>query len=371
MTSGSQRRVREQEAAVQLYFEGAPLYDDMLAAIATARERIWLESYIFADDEVGRLFLLALADAVRRGVDVRLHLDAAGSLFRTGRRFFREVRHAGIPLRRFHRWSWREPFRYNRRNHCKLLIIDDSCLFTGGFNIHRESDARVVGSACWRDSHAAIHSRSLCEQAEILFDLFWSHRWRDPTRRFVDQAGRQGLALVGNRGPRQEHALRKLYRDALDQAEQRILLTTPYFVPDAKTLLCLRRAARRGVSVHLLLPGVIDHQALLLVARRQYRRLLEAGVRIHEYRQRILHAKTLTVDGELGILGTANFDYRSLFHNYELNLVIRQRGLTEQLDRQFARDLDQSDEITLENLPDPNWRERLLGRAGWVVRRWL
>jgi cardiolipin synthase A/B len=356
---------------ITLYFEGDPLYQAMIESINGARNRVWLESYIFAEDEVGQRFASALSEAVDRGVDVRLHLDAAGSLFEAGRSFLAQLRRQGIPLRRFHRWSWRDPFRYNRRNHCKLLIIDASHIYVGGFNIHRESAAAYSEAHSWRDSHARIDSGHLVEQAEILFDLFWSRRWRDPTRQSAADLAKARLQLVSNRGPRQGHTLRKLYRDALDDARHCVRLTTPYFIPDPRTMLCLRRAARRGVDVQLLLPGVTDQPLLQIVARRQYWRLVKAGVRIYEYRHRVLHAKTLTADGKFAILGTANFDYRSLFHNYELNLLARDGAVTQALDDQFALDLDNAELINEENLPEPSLFERLVGRLGWLFRRWL
>lgn len=123
----------------QLFTEGDELYAAMLAAIAGAEREVTLESYIFADDEVGRRFAEALAERARAGVRVQVHLDAAGSLFWVSRRLERFLRTGGVALRWFHRWNWRQPLRYNQRNHRKLLVVDRHRAFLGGFNIHRES----------------------------------------------------------------------------------------------------------------------------------------------------------------------------------------------------------------------------------------
>ncbi|MFV1973265.1 MAG: phospholipase D-like domain-containing protein, partial [Thiohalobacterales bacterium] len=163
---------------LQLFIEGDELYQAMLTDIAAAKQRIQLESYIFADDEIGRLFIDALVERAQAGVDVRVHIDAAGSLFPASRRLVRDLRGNRVRLRWFHRWSWRRPLRYNRRNHRKLLITDEASAYVGGFNIHRESSKAAFGIERWRDTHVHTGGR-LATQAAQLFDRFWDgdRRW--------------------------------------------------------------------------------------------------------------------------------------------------------------------------------------------------
>lgn len=135
-----------------VFVEGDELYDAMAASIARARQRVDLETYIYAADEAGWRMGRALAAAARRGVRVRLLVDAAGSLFTFSRRIQAFLERDGVTVRRFGRWNWRRPFRFLRRNHRKLLVVYGREAYVGGFNIHRESSRASTGSARWRDT---------------------------------------------------------------------------------------------------------------------------------------------------------------------------------------------------------------------------
>ncbi|MEX0730948.1 MAG: cardiolipin synthase B [Aquisalimonadaceae bacterium] len=355
----------------QLYFDGDTLYQDMLRSIDQARHRVWIESYIFAADHTGRRFGAALARAARRGLDVRLHLDAAGSLFLIPRKFLKTLELAGVRVRTFHRWSWRDPWRYNRRNHCKLLITDSASVYLGGFNIHDQSSRISSGERCWRDTHIRLDRLDLVRRAADVFNLFWTRRLPRRLRRAAPPDLFVGDSLVTNRIPRHRHALRRLFRLGLLHSRQRVLLTTPYFAPDRRTRRHLVQAAARGAEVCLLLPAVSDNRITQMAARYLYERLLRAGIRIYEYNPRPLHAKTIVVDGKWASIGTANLDYRSLFHNYEINFVTDNPEICRGMETIFESDLSESTEITLTSLRKFGLWERLGGRIGWRLRWWL
>lgn len=348
-----------------LFTEGDELYRDMLASISGARGSIDLESYIFADDEIGRLFAEALVGRAAHGVRVRVHIDAAGSLFWMSRRLERYLRGNGVSVRWFHRWSWRRPGRYNRRNHRKLLVVDGRRAYVGGFNIHRESSASAYGDLRWRDTHVSIDG-SLARTAAALFDAFWRGRlrWQPP-----DAA--RGGALVHNHNRRCRHRLRCIYEDILLGARRYAYLTTPYFVPDHRTQNALAAAARRGVDVRLLVPRKSDVPVARWASRHAYSGLLGAGVRIHEYLPRLLHAKTAVADDSWAMVGTANLDYRSLFTNYELNLVARDASLASRLRECFVGDLGQSEQVAPDQWDGRGWPARMSEAVGWTARRWL
>jgi cardiolipin synthase len=352
-------------ANLQLYSEGDDLYAAMLSAITDAHDSIMLETYIFADDEIGRRFAAALIAALHRGVDVRMHVDAAGSLFWHSRRMARELKDAGVQLRWFHRWNWREPWRYNRRNHRKMLVIDRNLVFLGGFNIHRENSRAVYGEQRWHDFHISV-SGHFGEQAAQLFDAFWAHErrvWAPPLP--------SGDMLISNHGHAGRRALRRIYRQGFAAAEQSIDLVTPYFVPDHVTRKALMQAARRGVQVRLLLPRKTDVMIARWAAHASYARLLDAGVQIYEYLPRVLHAKVADIDGRWAIIGTANIDYRSFFVNYELNLVTSEQPLCQQLQQEFEHDLLQSERVYARHWAKRPWLHRLAESTAWLVRHWL
>ncbi len=352
-------------AAVELFTEGDALYAAMLASIQGARRAVRMESYLFAGDEVGWRFAHALAERARAGVQVRLHLDAAGARSSASRSLARFLEEQGVQVKWFHRWSWRRPLRYNRRNHRKLLAIDDSVAYIGGFNVHRESSRRAFGEARWRDTHAAL-SGPLARDAVLLFDAFWrGHRRWTPAQRS------DGASLVSNHTRACRHRVRCLYSEALAGARERVYLSTPYFVPDLLMQQRLIRAARRGVDVRLLVPARSDVPLTRWAARAFYAGLMAAGVRVYEYLPRMLHAKVLVIDGRWAALGTANFDYRSLFVNYELVLALGDARICGLLERQFLEDLARSAPVSARSLARRRWPQRLLEGIGWTVRRWL
>jgi len=354
------------DAVIDLFVEGDELYDAMLGSIERATRSIELETYILYWDEVGRPLLEAMAASARRGVQARLHVDAFGSLFGFPRSAERWLKSQGVQVRRFHRWTWRDPLRYNRRNHRKLLIVDGNEAYLGGFNLHRECSRRHVGEGRWRDTHVRVHG-SLAAHAQLLFDLFWRRRrLRGPLPELPAQH-----VLLSNHGPNGARRMRRVMDGLLDGACDRIWLTTPYFVPDTHVQNKLIRAARRGVDVRVLVPNKCDVRMARWASHAAYARLLANGVRIFEYMPRVLHAKTAVVDHAWSVVGTANLDYRSFFLNYEVNLFSEEPALTAALHDQFLADLAESDEVCADKWSRRHWLHYPLEAIGWLARRWL
>lgn len=350
----------------ELYTEGDDLYAAMLSAISAARHSVWLETYIFADDDIGRRFADALMQRAGDGLDVRVHLDAAGSLFWLSPRLVQQMRGAGVHVRWFHRWSWRHPWRYNRRDHRKLLVVDSVQAFLGGFNIHRENSRRLCGQNRWRDTHIRLDGR-LARHAAYLFAQFW--RRKLPRHEAVDGSG--SAMLLTNQSRFHRHRLRAFYTGIFERAHRNIFLTTPYFVPDSKFQAALMAAARRGVDVRVMLPAHSDTRVARWAARALYARLLSSGVRIYEYQPRMLHAKTASIDGLWSTVGTANLDYRSFFTNYEINLFACDADLSLRLEQLFMNDLGESQQILPDVWRRRFWLDRLPESIGWLLRRWL
>jgi len=338
----------------------------MLAAIANAKHEVWLETYIFADDEVGQRFAQALSDKAKAGVEVRLLVDALGSLFQFYRTLGPMLAASGVKVHHFHRWHWREPFRYNRRDHRKLLVVDGEIAFLGGFNIHRQNSQRYFGSARWRDSHASFRG-ALAHQAGDLFNAFWRGN-----RDWLPTNNKQASSvLLPNQTRRCRRRIACFYADFLGNAKQQVCLVTPYFVPDHRTQKALLAAVKRGVEVRLLVPRSSDVRLARWAANAVYAHLLDAGVKIYEYLPRMLHSKVAIVDGQWATLGTANLDYRSLFQNYELNLVSRNPDFCARLQTQFEIDLQASSMVCATRWRQRRWVPRLAELLGWSVRRWL
>lgn len=354
---------RAEDVEWSVFTEGDKLYDAMVSAIGAAQFTVRMESYIFADDVVGQRIAEALATCARRGRQVHLRVDYAGSRMALGDALLRELKAAGVRFEWSHRWQWSRPWAFHRRNHRKLLIIDDAIAFVGGFNVHAASSLRAVGTSRWRDTHVQFTGPAVARAIEI-FDgagrALQSLRRRLPSLSIIPEATR--------------HCRRRLRCEidrAFRSARQRIWLTTPYFVPDSRLRRRLIAAARRDVDVRVLTPAKSDVPLAQWAARAVYSGLLRHGVRVYEYQPRVLHAKTVLVDDAWASVGTANLDYRSLFINAEVNLVTSDATFCEELAQQFLKDLDVAHEIKLEH-----WRQRarwqvLREKFAWPLRRWL
>ena len=343
--------------------EGDELYDAMVGAIAAAQFTVRMESYIFADDAVGRRIAEALAACARRGREVRLRVDYAGSRLELSDALVRELKGAGVLFEWSHRWRWSRPWTFHRRNHRKLLIIDRAVAFVGGFNVHAASSLRVVGTSRWRDTHVRFTGPAVAQAIQI-FDGA-GHTLQSLRHRL------QSLTLIPQATRRCRQRLRCEIDRAFRSAHQRIWVTTPYFVPDSRLRRRLIAAAERNVDVRVLTPAKSDVPLAQWAARALYSGLLRHGVRVYEYQPRVLHAKTALVDNAWASIGTANLDYRSLFINAEVNLVTGDATFCEELARQFLTDLEGAHEIKLEHWRRRAWWQVMRERFAWPLRRWL
>lgn len=281
--------------AVELLDGGARAYPRMLLAIAQAQESVHLEVYAFAHVGIGEAFVAELARAARRGVRVQVQVDGWGSS-RDANAVAAALREAGCRVRIYNRLSSLLIGRLGR-NHRKLLLVDDSVAFVGGINIGNENlgDARHPG---WADLALEIHGPQCAQVGRLIR--------REPAR---PVHGNLRVFLCGLGGG---WRMRREYVRAFQQARERILVAHGYFVPDRGIVRALVAAARRGVEVDLLLAGRSDVPFARMATRSLHRRLLAAGVRIHEWDDSVLHAKVAAIDTQLLLLGSFNLDAFSL-----------------------------------------------------------
>jgi len=342
---------------VTLLRGGDELFPAMGEAITQARHTIWLATYIFHDDAVAQTLALLLAEAARRGVQVRVVVDGFGS--KATLVALREwLVPAGVELAVFRPidrwWSYFQPGQA-RRLHQKLCVVDGEVAFVGGINLiadrndlhHGWSDAprldfaaqlrgvavaeveqavqaiwtRAMLGRVWRDELASL-ARSAQPMARVKrlatrLRLVRPHRAAQPRPQPP-----VSLAFVVRDNLRQRRAIERVYMEAIQRAERRIDLVTPYFYPDRQFRVALARAAERGVRVRLLLQGKIDYRIAGVAARVLYDELLTKGVEIYEYTPAYLHAKMAVVDDEWSTLGSSNIDPLSLLLNLEANVVV-------------------------------------------------
>lgn len=340
-----------QDNHVGVLVDGTQGYPAMLDAIRWARRSLDLQTYIFDLDGVGEAILLALEEAAKRGVRVRVLCDgmAAWGARPTLRRRLRAV---GGDARAY--WQvdrlFRQPL-FNLRNHRKLLLVDQALAFAGGLNISqryakgplaRLRDIRFLSGA--RPQVRDIHFRMrgpIVRDLQRAFERDWRHARgapgaaqrpskAAPPRLRGEHAG-VSMRMV-KAGPDED--LERIYEvllGALTQARHRVDLCTPYFIPDSPLLALLRLLGYRGVAVRLFVPARSDHPYLNWAAREYYDDLLDAGVEVWEVGEPFIHTKLCLIDDHWAFMGSSNLDPRSFRLNFELNLEARSRPLLRRL----------------------------------------
>lgn len=358
-----------EEGSFELFVEGDDLYESMLADIAAAKQRVWLESFIFAADEVGRRFVSALAERGRVGLDVRVHLDAFGADFPSFEGLRQDLETSSVAFQWFHPFRWLHPFEYRQRNHRKLLVIDDRRAFLGGFNIRRLNSRVLSGETRQRDTHVGV-TGGLVAVAATLFDRLWRDEGATPATAIPDDpvAVTEPL-LVASDSTACQWRLACLHAALVRSARHHVHVTSPFFGPGTLVEEAMRSSASCGVDVRLLVPRVGDPPVAGWATRAAYDALLESGVRIFEYQPRKLHGKSMAIDAEWAIVGSANLDYMSLFVNQELILLAPDRPLARRMDLQYERDLADAEEVAPEIWRRRGWRARASEAIGYAVRR--
>ncbi|MEW6053252.1 MAG: phospholipase D-like domain-containing protein [Nitrospirota bacterium] len=359
---------------VTLLWKGRESFLRIFEAVREAEELICLEFYIFRNDDTGGELAELLKKKAIKGVKVFLLYDHFGSFF-TPRKFWRELRDAGIQIRASRPFKWTDPLHYVHRDHKKLIIIDGKIAFTGGLNIaneyrgyHRRKKIRG-----WRDTGIFLEGPVV----RTLLDIFkktWKI-WKGAPIEFGKEVKRipDGLPVlpIFVSSSRERRKMRKLLYYSLDHAQSSIYLTTAYFTPSRRMLYVLEKAEARGVDVKLLLPGRSDVTAAHYAGRAFFAKLLKAGVEIYNYQGEILHAKTAVFDGVWSVIGSANLDFQSLRRNDEGNVGIVDAEFGKQMIGIFEEDLRKSTQITLAEWLRRPFSEKLLERFFALFRKRL
>lgn len=347
---------------IATFTDGAEAYPAMLEAIRAARHHVHLQSYIIGHDTAGRAFLDLLAARAREGVRVRLLYDDFGSAHARMTGLFRAYRR--VPNLRLVGFTQVNPikrqFQLNLRNHRKIVVVDGRHGFIGGMNISAAHQPAEPGEVAIRDFHFALSGPVVLE-LQYTFLRDWYYMTDEDADQLLSQdhfppIAPQGdtLMRVVNAGPTSEReVLCDAYFSLIAAAREQILLGTPYFVPPDDLRRALRAAALRGVDVRLLLPARTNHIPVTHAARAVYEEMLSAGVRIALRRPPFMHSKFMLVDDRIAMLGTANFDNRSLKLNYETNLMVFDAAFTSAFKRLALDDYARSDNLDL-----ALWRRR-------------
>jgi cardiolipin synthase len=391
---------------VRLLADGPSTYRAMLQSIAQARRYVHMETYIFEDDAEGARFTEALIAARNRGAEVALMVDAVGTI-KTPDALFQRMRDAGVQVAVFNPVnpaSARAGWSPNQRNHRKVLVVDGKVGYVGGINVssvYESSPSSASGSgpgsgggsgakpddpkatkaegdakaAPWRDTHLRIEGPAV-EQLEQVIQAGWASQSDEPIQgggtQVAAPVGSTNVRILANQPDRSDgYTVYLTLMSAFESAQKSIHITMAYFVPDPAFLDVLSAAARRGVDVVLVLPGFSDSSLVFHAGRSHYTDLLDAGVKLYERRDALLHAKTAVVDGVWSTVGSSNMDWRSFALNYEINAVVLGPEFAAEMEALFQRDVADSVRITPEAWDERGVDDRFMETFSRMFERWL
>jgi cardiolipin synthase A/B len=343
---------------------GGEAFRQMMLDLSEAKEHIHFQFYIIRNDTTGNQFKQVLIDKARQGVAVRVIYDGVGSVM-LDRKYIAELREAGVEVVSF--FPVILPFlnnKLNYRNHRKIVVIDGKIGFVGGLNIGDEYLGKSTRFGFWRDSHMRVEGEAVYLLQNIFLKdwFFVTNENIEGPQYFPPIRGTVGeeLIQIASSGPDSDwESIWQMYFSIITTAQEKIYITSPYFIPDDSIMMALKTASLSGLDVRILLPSRPDHHTVFWASRSYFQELLDAGVRFYLYQPGFVHAKILLVDGVVASIGTANMDIRSFQHNFEVNAIIYNSNSVFKLEEDFINDLAESKELTLEEYSQRPWPHRI------------
>lgn len=348
------------ENFVDIFTDGTTLFKEMLSEMDKASSHIHAEYYAVETDETGNLFKDMLIKKAKQGIEVRLIYDDVGS-WRLKQSTIREMREAGVLLQTF--FELRFPYftnKLNYRNHRKILIIDGLTGFLGGFNI-ADRYTKGLSWGIWRDTHIKIQGSVVAGLQQVFLNdwLYITKKAIHNEKYFPIQSAQTNtpIQIVGSGPDSMWEGIMQGFCHAIQNAEKHVYIQTPYFLPNDSISNAIQSAALSGVDVRIMIPSRSDTRISLDASLSFVKDMLSAGVRIYQYNAGFIHAKTITIDDEIAIIGSANMDFRSFEQNFELSAFIYDKEKSIQLREIFMNDLTQCKRLT-----EIEWKKRPLSQ---------
>ena len=356
----------------KLLVNGRETYDAMLEAISGAEKYILFQSYILRADDTGQAFKEALLKRTAAGVKVKILYDEIGSLgLDSG--FLKELRAGGVEITAFStdRSDGRK-LQLNSRNHRKILVVDGITGFAGGLNIGDEYLGEDEVLTPWRDTHIQVSG-----PAATMLQIPFAEDWHWATGEVLTgldwtvnpaENGTDSTVLCLPTGPADDMETCSLFfLAAINSAEERLWIATPYFVPDIQIISALKLAALRGVDVRLIVPDLNDSKLVEFSSHSYLDEVAEAGIKTYRFQKGFLHQKVMLVDDDLSCVGSANMDNRSFRLNFEIIIAVEDRQFATGLERMFENDFSNSKEIPKGALATKSFLFRLASRVSRLL----
>lgn len=361
VNSKSQLSLRNE---IDMFTKGEDAFERLMAACHGAKESIHLEFFSIGRDKTSLQFIEILSNLSLKGIKIRFLYDHVGSWdFRKKDR--NKLHRAGVELCAFHRVIF--PFlssRLNYRNHRKLVIIDGMIAFLGGINIGDKYVSKSHYFGEWRDTFLLVHGEAIYSlQKLFLLDWYFASKQLVLDKRLfpaITTTSKQFIQIVPSGPDSDWENILQAYFTAITIAQSYIYITSPYLILNDSLLTALKTAALSGVDVRILIPGKPDHLIVFWGSRSFYYELLEAGIRIFEYQNGFIHAKTLVADDTVCSVGTANMDLRSFTQNFEVSAMLYGKKTAVALKEQFLADCNYSKEILFDDIKNRHITRQLV-----------
>lgn len=353
------------------YYEiGEAIIQAMIEDMKNARKFIFLEYFIVSDGRVWSEILEVLTQKVKEGVEVRLLFDDFGTLIINNHAFREDLEKRGIKLRIFnpiHKNVARLSFNY--RNHQKITVIDGNIGYTGGINLADEYANYIVRFGHWKDTGLKLYGEGVWSFTCIFMEMWCVTDTKKTTTTFDYDRYRPDISVKEDGyvqpfagGPHRNpcNPTEGAYTRMINKARDYIYITTPYLVLDQNMLDDLTSAAQSGVDVRIIVPGIPDKWYVYMVNVSNYGKLMEAGVRVFEYKPGFIHAKNIVADDECAICGTINTDYRSFYLHYECGVFLSEMSAVADMKEDFLRTMDKCEEMQLDTWNQRPWYHKLM-----------
>ena len=355
---------------VDLLIDGEDTFDAILKGIGNAEDYVLVEFYILRDDELGRRLQRALIEKAKEGIRVYVLYDELGS-HSLSTAYIQELRDAGAEIEPFNTTKGSgNRFRVNFRNHRKIVVVDGKEAFVGGHNVGDEYVGKHPTLTPWRDTHVAVRGPVVLEvQLTFVEDWQWATDSM-PDLNWTPERAPSGnaIALCLPSGPADEFETATLFfLNAINSAQERIWIVSPYFVPDQQLMSALELASFRGVDVRILIPKHPDQTLVHLSSYSYLVNAEKAGIKIYRYTKGFLHQKVMLVDDRYATVGTANFDNRSMRLNFEITMMFVDTEFAQKMERMLKEDFEQSEPAQGKDYTDSSFPFRFGVRASRLL----
>lgn len=352
--------------ASQYFATGEEMFTAMLADLRSAKKFIFLEFYIIDEGLMWNSVLGILIEKVKQGIEVKLLYDDIGCMATLPGDYTQKLRNLGIDAHKFNKVIPRMTVAYNNRDHRKILVVDGQVGYTGGINLADEYINHIVRFGHWKDGGIRLEGQAVKALTRLFLMNWYINRGEitDFDRYHFDRqrVEGKGLYIPYGSGPKpiyKDQVGKAVYQNIINQAIDYVYITTPYLIIDYDLTEDIKNAAMRGVDVRIVTPFIPDKKLIQIVTRGAYPDLMEAGVKIYEYTPGFIHSKHVVSDDELAVVGTINFDYRSLVHHYENAVLMYQTETIPAIKQDFEAMFEICEEILPENL-NHSWYKRLM-----------